>query len=118
MTSQSLNANYVAPLLPNTNQPNENPSRISHSSTTSSNPNTTGSLYGWLRPSVSGPPPTARCAHATDACGVGKLFIFGGWNGSKMLNDLFVFHSGSLFFLFLKLKKLISSFQKKKKKIQ
>jgi len=46
----------------------------------------------WNRPSVSGPAPSARCAQATTSCDNGKLFIFGGWNGTRMLNDLQVLH--------------------------
>jgi len=46
----------------------------------------------WQRPSVTGPSPSARCAHTTSSVGSGKLFVFGGWNGTRMLNDLQVFH--------------------------
>eukprot|EP01116_Phalansterium_solitarium_P017788 TRINITY_DN4474_c0_g1_i1.p1 TRINITY_DN4474_c0_g1~~TRINITY_DN4474_c0_g1_i1.p1 ORF type:complete len:348 (-),score=91.09 TRINITY_DN4474_c0_g1_i1:466-1509(-) len=45
----------------------------------------------WSRPTVNGVPPSARCAHTTTSC-CGKLFVFGGWNGSRMLNDLHVVH--------------------------
>jgi hypothetical protein len=53
----------------------------------------------WTRPSASGPAPSARCAHTTTACcienGSGKLFVFGGWNGTRMLNDLQIFYTGN-----------------------
>lgn len=49
----------------------------------------------WIRPSVSGgPAPSARCAHTTATCDNSKLYIYGGWNGQKMLNDLFIFYYG------------------------
>ncbi len=49
----------------------------------------------WTRPSVQGPAPSARCAQTTTSVDNQKvLFIFGGWNGNKMLNDLQVFHFG------------------------
>lgn len=41
----------------------------------------------WTRPSVSGVFPSARCAHTTTAVG-SKLYVYGGWNGTKMLGDL------------------------------
>eukprot|EP01118_Nematostelium_gracile_P014914 TRINITY_DN5893_c0_g1_i1.p1 TRINITY_DN5893_c0_g1~~TRINITY_DN5893_c0_g1_i1.p1 ORF type:complete len:479 (-),score=121.39 TRINITY_DN5893_c0_g1_i1:67-1503(-) len=51
----------------------------------------------WNRPSVTGPAPTARCAHTTCACGDDagsfKLLIFGGWNGTRMLNDLHILYT-------------------------
>ena len=51
----------------------------------------------WTRPSVQGPSPTARCAQTTTSVdGQKVLFIFGGWNGNKMLNDLHAFHFGKI----------------------
>jgi len=50
----------------------------------------------WIRPSVTGPSPFARCAHTTDICGNGKLFVFGGWSGTRMLNDLQIFYKDSM----------------------
>jgi hypothetical protein len=54
----------------------------------------------WNRPSVAGATPSARCAHTTTFCGddhegTGKLLILGGWNGTRMLNDLHVFYTGN-----------------------
>jgi len=51
----------------------------------------------WNRPSVTGPAPTARCAHTTcvggEDPGSYKLLIFGGWNGTRMLNDLHILYT-------------------------
>lgn len=49
-----------------------------------------GPLSTWTRPSASGAAPSARCAHSTTSAG-GKMVIFGGWNGGRMLNDLHLF---------------------------
>eukprot|EP01114_Cavostelium_apophysatum_P020580 TRINITY_DN6940_c0_g1_i1.p1 TRINITY_DN6940_c0_g1~~TRINITY_DN6940_c0_g1_i1.p1 ORF type:complete len:531 (-),score=115.10 TRINITY_DN6940_c0_g1_i1:20-1612(-) len=46
----------------------------------------------WYRPSVTGPAPAARYAHAA-AFENGKLFVWGGWNGTRMLNDLQIFYA-------------------------
>ncbi|KAL6062754.1 SAM domain (Sterile alpha motif) domain containing protein [Balamuthia mandrillaris] len=46
----------------------------------------------WTRPSVSGPAPSARCAHSTTVV-ASNVFIFGGWDGNKMLNDLHMLHT-------------------------
>ncbi len=48
----------------------------------------------WNRPSATGTSPPARCAHSTVVCGSGKIVVFGGWNGSRMLNDLFILYLG------------------------
>jgi N-acetylneuraminic acid mutarotase len=48
----------------------------------------------WSRPSVIGPAPSARCAHSTVM--IVKIFIFGGWNGSRMLNDLHIFQPDTM----------------------
>jgi len=48
----------------------------------------------WARPSVIGPAPSARCAHSTVM--IAKIFIFGGWNGSRMLNDLHIFQHDTM----------------------
>lgn len=47
----------------------------------------------WTRPASNGTMPDARCAHTTVES-YGKLFIFGGWNGRSMLNDLHVLYPG------------------------
>ena len=48
----------------------------------------------WTRPAVAGSgAPSARCAHSAELAG--KLFIFGGWNGQRMLNDCSVLHLGT-----------------------
>jgi hypothetical protein len=64
----------------------------------------------WLRPSVTGSAPSARCAHSTVATG-SRLIVFGGyasskegppclqvdsWNGTRMLNDLHMFNPDSM----------------------
>lgn len=49
----------------------------------------------WTRPSATGSAPSARCAHATAAAG-GKMVIFGGWNGGRMLNDLHLFQPDTM----------------------
>jgi len=51
---------------------------------------TVGPSSTWTRPSATGSAPSARCAHATTSAG-GKMVIFGGWNGGRMLNDLHLF---------------------------
>lgn len=57
-------------------------SRVSGVSSGSSS--TKGTWWGPER--VSGPPPSARCAHSAAIVG-SRMYIFGGWNGSPM-NDL------------------------------
>ena len=52
----------------------------------------------FTRPSVNGTGPDARCAHSSALCG--NLFVFGGWNGRQMLNDMYVLYLG-LFSYFL-----------------
>eukprot|EP01117_Protostelium_nocturnum_P008108 TRINITY_DN288_c0_g1_i4.p1 TRINITY_DN288_c0_g1~~TRINITY_DN288_c0_g1_i4.p1 ORF type:complete len:489 (+),score=129.23 TRINITY_DN288_c0_g1_i4:54-1469(+) len=47
----------------------------------------------WMRPNVTGNLPSARCAHATSS-NSSSLFVFGGWNGQKMLNDLYILEQG------------------------
>lgn len=51
----------------------------------------------WSRPSVAGACPSARCAHAADVVDT-RLFVFGGWDGRTILNDLYVLDTGSFFF--------------------
>lgn len=41
----------------------------------------------WTYPTFSVDLPGSRAAHSNDAIGC-KLFVFGGWNGRKALNDL------------------------------
>eukprot|EP00002_Diphylleia_rotans_P014307 TRINITY_DN2788_c0_g2_i3.p1 TRINITY_DN2788_c0_g2~~TRINITY_DN2788_c0_g2_i3.p1 ORF type:complete len:560 (-),score=132.18 TRINITY_DN2788_c0_g2_i3:419-2098(-) len=43
----------------------------------------------WQRASSHGAAPSARCAHASVVSN--NMFVFGGWNGSAMLDDLHVF---------------------------
>eukprot|EP01119_Soliformovum_irregulare_P021950 TRINITY_DN7398_c0_g1_i2.p1 TRINITY_DN7398_c0_g1~~TRINITY_DN7398_c0_g1_i2.p1 ORF type:complete len:523 (+),score=127.99 TRINITY_DN7398_c0_g1_i2:78-1646(+) len=55
----------------------------------------------WTRPSVTGSAPSARCAHTISVTGqdeisTAKLFVFGGWNGTRMLNDLHIFYCDSM----------------------
>jgi N-acetylneuraminic acid mutarotase len=51
-------------------------------------------MMKWLRPAVNGESPCARSAHTTELCG--KLFVYGGWDGSQMLGDLYVIHPDSM----------------------
>eukprot|EP01124_Arcella_intermedia_P024296 TRINITY_DN4049_c0_g1_i1.p1 TRINITY_DN4049_c0_g1~~TRINITY_DN4049_c0_g1_i1.p1 ORF type:complete len:705 (+),score=121.63 TRINITY_DN4049_c0_g1_i1:171-2285(+) len=48
----------------------------------------------WLRPATNGNSPCPRCAHTTEFAG--KLFIYGGWDGSRMLGDMFILHPDSM----------------------
>jgi hypothetical protein len=38
--------------------------------------------------------PSARCAHSASMVGNGNVFVYGGWDGNQMLNDLHVLHTG------------------------
>lgn len=42
----------------------------------------------WTRPCSSGPSPGPRCAHTTEWC-CGRFYVFGGWSGQQMLNDVY-----------------------------
>lgn len=49
----------------------------------------------WSKPSYSGTPPSGRHSHAS--AGVGKkMYIFGGFDGDKLLNDLYAFDTGMI----------------------
>jgi hypothetical protein len=54
--------------------------------------NANAKKMNWLRPTVTSASPSARCAHT--AVLSGNLYIFGGWNGTRMLSDLHVLHLG------------------------
>lgn len=49
----------------------------------------------WNRPSAPGQGPCPRCAHTTNYY-KNKLYVFGGWNGSRMINDLYILNVGTL----------------------
>lgn len=41
----------------------------------------------WSEPAIKGPPPTPRDSHSCTVIG-DNLFVFGGTDGTKLLNDL------------------------------
>ena len=43
----------------------------------------------WSEPAIKGPPPTPRDSHSCTVIG-DSLFVFGGTDGSKLLNDLHI----------------------------
>ena len=43
----------------------------------------------WFTPIPQNDPPSCRAAHSCDKVS-NNLYIFGGWNGKKALNDLYV----------------------------
>ena len=49
----------------------------------------------WNRPSAPGQGPCPRCAHTTNYY-KNKLYVFGGWNGSRMVNDLYILNVATL----------------------
>jgi N-acetylneuraminic acid mutarotase len=49
----------------------------------------------WTYPVSTGSPPGARAAHSCDAIG-SKLYVFGGWNGKRALNDLYVLDTATM----------------------
>src|SRR5271163_4722675 len=46
----------------------------------------------WDRPNASGSFPSTRCAHTLVVI-ARNLYVFGGFDGSKMLNDLYIFRT-------------------------
>jgi hypothetical protein len=44
----------------------------------------------WFHPTIAGDSPEPRAAHSTDLINENKLYLFGGWNGKKAMNDLYV----------------------------
>lgn len=53
-------------------------------------------IYSWSRVLAKGNAPGPISAHSATYC-MGKLYIFGGWNGSQMVNELYCFNPGILF---------------------
>eukprot|EP01102_Stenamoeba_stenopodia_P013634 TRINITY_DN444_c0_g1_i1.p1 TRINITY_DN444_c0_g1~~TRINITY_DN444_c0_g1_i1.p1 ORF type:complete len:541 (-),score=56.77 TRINITY_DN444_c0_g1_i1:49-1671(-) len=51
-------------------------------------------MMSWAKPAVTSPSPSARCAHT--AVLTVNLYIFGGWNGTRMLADLHVLHPDTM----------------------
>jgi hypothetical protein len=50
----------------------------------------------WSRPVIKGTPPSARWGHTSDYIGENKILIYGGHDGTKMLNDLHILDIESL----------------------
>mmetsp|Transcript_3499 Transcript_3499/g.5699 ORF Transcript_3499/g.5699 Transcript_3499/m.5699 type:complete len:529 (-) Transcript_3499:56-1642(-) len=52
----------------------------------------------WSRPSIAGLAPSSRCAHTFTPIdsSAQQIYVFGGWNGTRMLNDMFVFSSENM----------------------
>ncbi|XP_053992752.1 rab9 effector protein with kelch motifs-like [Hylaeus volcanicus] len=44
----------------------------------------------WSNPNIAGDSPEPRAAHSTNLINENKVYLFGGWNGKKALNDLYV----------------------------
>ncbi|EFJ04655.1 hypothetical protein SELMODRAFT_138417, partial [Selaginella moellendorffii] len=51
--------------------------------------------YTWSKPVMKGTHPSPRDSHSSTAVG-SKLYVFGGTNGTSLLNDLFVLDTGKL----------------------
>eukprot|EP00727_Mastigamoeba_balamuthi_P010789 m51a1_g6332 hypothetical protein (598) ;mRNA; r:14406-16740 len=49
----------------------------------------------WTRPSATGQGPCPRCAHTTNSF-PDKAVVFGGWSGSRMVNDVYVLNLSSM----------------------
>jgi len=49
----------------------------------------------WKIPQVSGEPPDPRANHSSAVMG-SQVFIFGGWDGTKRLNDLHILDTSSM----------------------
>lgn len=58
----------------------------------------------WYGPSIKGQPPDARAAHSADVIGGNKIYVFGGWNGKKAMNDLYVLETEKMVWRQIQLK--------------
>jgi hypothetical protein len=50
----------------------------------------------WTRPITKGANPTARWGHTATLIGTDQLLIFGGHDGTRMLNDVHILDTGTL----------------------
>lgn len=50
----------------------------------------------WYSPKVESSVPSARAAHSCDVIGCSKLYVFGGWNGKKAMNDLHLLDANTM----------------------
>lgn len=50
----------------------------------------------WSRPIIKGTPPSARWGHTCSCLGDGRLLVFGGHDGNKMLNDIHILDSNNM----------------------
>jgi hypothetical protein len=50
----------------------------------------------WTRPITKGPNPTGRWGHTATLIGTDQLLIFGGHDGTRMLNDVHILDTGTL----------------------
>jgi len=50
----------------------------------------------WSSPKILGSPPEPRLGHSADVIGSNRIYIFGGRNGTKAMNDLYIFETDKM----------------------
>lgn len=79
----------ISPTLPTSVTPSS-PSLVTPSSPTTSSSSVTTPPAVWLRPSFTGTPPSPRTGHSACMINRTKMFVFGGGDARRSLNDLHI----------------------------